>query len=672
MDLQTFDEEEKGMKVTKIFYAWLVVLVGLVGLGVYAWNIQYAQGLTVTGLSDIIIWGIYIVNFEFRGVISAVMITIISAGFLLDAKKFKPLMKIGGILATVCVIPAMLFVAVDIGRPERIMNMLFYPNPTSMFVADFLSLTIYFIFCVIFTLVFLSERGGVATARFFAFLAIILAVFAHSVTAWVFSVLIARPFWHTALLAPIYLSSALVSGTALMLLVVILISKFTEHKMPSELLTVLGKALATIILIDISFIFSELITVEYSSTPGLLALLFTILTSPHAHIVLIETALFIVVFLPLVYPKTRKSVTILGIVSSFAVAGIWVKRFLLFTPALSTSPLGEAAAYTPTWIEWQITIGLFAFAALLYSISLKVLPFFVIDFWGILEPAESGPQKSSLVIRDYEIRQGEKDATNPNVSRRGFLKMTALAAGGGALAIVSSLSILPSGQELEAPGSSVKRWAMVVDLRRCIGCQACFAACKSENGVPLGTHYTWVETHEEGQYPKIKLTFLPRLCNHCDNPPCVPVCPVGATYKREDGIVMQDMNRCIGCRYCMAACPYHVRSFVWREPSGARPPTWNGRAEAKHGFVVKCHGCFHRVEKGMKPACVEACVGGARIFGDLQDPNSDVRKVIDTIPTQRLKVYLGTKPMVFYVGLSDIIAERGKKAADTIIVHQEA
>src|SRR3990172_4246370 len=270
-----------------------------------------------------------------------------------------------------------------------------------------------------------------------------------------------------------------------------------------------------------------------------------------------------------------------------------------------------------------------------------------------------------------------KKEIQTNVSRRNLLKLAgATAAGATALAIIPGSSLLLQTVKAEVQESPIKKWAMVVDLRRCIGCQACFAACKSENGVPLGIQYTWVETHEEGKYPNTKLTFLPRICNHCDNPPCVPVCPVNATFKREqDGIVMQDVNRCIGCRYCIAACPYEVRSFLWNEPSGAWPETWRivggGKAQAKQGFVVKCHGCFHRIEQGLKPACVEACVGGARIFGDLQDPNSEVNKIIDTVPTQRLKSYLGTKPMTFYVGLSDTLAERGKKAPDSIFVHKE-
>jgi len=181
--------------------------------------------------------------------------------------------------------------------------------------------------------------------------------------------------------------------------------------------------------------------------------------------------------------------------------------------------------------------------------------------------------------------------------------------------------------------------------------------------------YTWVETHEKGKYPNIRLLFLPRLCNHCDNPPCTKVCPVIATWKREDGVVMQDINKCIGCRYCIAACPYQVRSFVWGEPSGSWPEPWMGEATAKHGFVVKCHGCYHRVDKGLKPACVEVCVGGARIFGDLEDPNSDVRKLIDSVSTAGLKSHLGTKPKVLYVELDERAAELGQKSAGTIVVH---
>ena len=258
---------------------------------------------------------------------------------------------------------------------------------------------------------------------------------------------------------------------------------------------------------------------------------------------------------------------------------------------------------------------------------------------------------------------------NNLINRRKFLAINAKAL----IVIPPLIEATPSNKtsrNTSQGGEGVKRWVMVIDLRKCIGCHTCLAACKSENGVPLGIHYTWVETHEKGTYPNIKLLFLPRLCNHCDAPPCVQVCPVGATYKRADGIVMQDMNKCIGCRYCMTACPYGVRSFLWREPAGAWPEPWRGEATAKKGFVVKCHGCYHRIDKGLKPACVDACVGGARIFGGLEDPNSDVRRIIDSMPVKRLLGHLGFRPMVFYVALDEEAAERGMRDAGAKIVHE--
>jgi len=659
------------MKAGLVFYVWLGVLVILAGLGVYAWNIQYTEGLSVTGLSDIAIWGIYITDFEFLVGVSAGIITTISIGYLFDPEKFKPVMKVGSILAIANVLPAMLFVVADLGRPERILNIVSYANPSSMFVADFWSLSAYLVFSILFFLAFITERRGGAVGRFFAALAIPIAIIVHSITAWAFSVLIARPLWHTALLAPIFLSSALVSGVGLLILATILTSRLKEITIPSELFSILGRALAAVIPVDFFFILAELVTAGYSSTGSLLTVLSTALTGAYAPVIAIEIALVAIVFLPLVHPKTRKSIAILGILAIFAMAGIWVKRFFLLIPALSLSPLGETDTYAPTLVEWQITVGLFAFGAILYSLGLKVLPFLTRS--DVRESGNTTTQSKSFdKARTDRLELRKKETDETGASRRGFLKSVAGASvGAAALATVPASPLLLSKKEPKEQTSPIKEWAMVVDLRRCIGCQACFAACKSENGVPLGIQYTWVETHEEGKYPNIKLTFLPRLCNHCDNPPCTPVCPVYATYKREDGIVVQDMNRCIGCRYCMAACPYEVRSFLWEEPSGAWPEAWKGKAEEKHGFVVKCHACYHRIEKGLKPACVDTCVGGARIFGDLQDPESEVRRIVDTIPTQTLKPYLGTKPMVFYVGLPEKVAERGKKDAATIIMHEE-
>ncbi len=178
------------------------------------------------------------------------------------------------------------------------------------------------------------------------------------------------------------------------------------------------------------------------------------------------------------------------------------------------------------------------------------------------------------------------------------------------------------------------RWGMVVDLRKCIGCEACTVACSIENQAPSGQFRTIVSSYEVNSDGQSRSAVLPRLCNHCENPACIPVCPVQATYQRSDGIVVVDNTRCVGCAYCVQACPYDAR-FINSETNTAD----------------KCTFCVHRVEAGLLPACVETCVGGARIFGDLNNPKSKVSKLIAEHKTDGLNPQQGTRPQVYYIGL---------------------
>ncbi|MHA1545328.1 MAG: sulfate reduction electron transfer complex DsrMKJOP subunit DsrO [Alphaproteobacteria bacterium] len=227
------------------------------------------------------------------------------------------------------------------------------------------------------------------------------------------------------------------------------------------------------------------------------------------------------------------------------------------------------------------------------------------------------------------------DATRKPASRRGFMK----ALGAGAAAVAATVAaILPSkiarSAKTKAEPERKRRYGMVIDVRRCIGCHACTVACKAEFDVPLGENRTWVEYVEKGVYPNVGRSFLPRLCNHCSEPPCVSVCPTDATYKREqDGIVVIDDGLCIGCKYCIQACPYDARFL--------NPVT---------GVADKCDFCIHRVSQGLVPSCVNTCVGGARIFGDLADPDSNVSKLIATNEVTVLRREMGTLPNVYYIG----------------------
>ncbi len=215
--------------------------------------------------------------------------------------------------------------------------------------------------------------------------------------------------------------------------------------------------------------------------------------------------------------------------------------------------------------------------------------------------------------------------------RRQFLK----AAGITTAITISGLivSLKPIRAETSA-NTAGKRFAMVINIEKCIGCHACVASCKAENNVPLGVFRTWVEEHEKGEYPNASLFFAPKLCNQCDKPPCVQACPVKATYRREDGLVLINYEWCIGCGACIQACPYAVRYF---DP-------------VKH-TADKCTFCVQRVDQGLHPACVDTCVGGARVFGDLNDPNSEVSRLVSTKRVMVLKPQLGTEPQVYYIGL---------------------
>lgn len=204
------------------------------------------------------------------------------------------------------------------------------------------------------------------------------------------------------------------------------------------------------------------------------------------------------------------------------------------------------------------------------------------------------------------------------------------------------------------------RYGFAIDTFRCIGCTACVVACKSTNNVPASIMWNRVLTDGGdavdtmgGQYPNNSLGYIPIACQHCENPACVKVCPVGATYKDpETGVVRQDYDKCIGCRMCMAACPYTgVRSFNWDEPTYHIdfPVGESDVPDHQKHTVEKCTMCWHRLARGEQPACVQMCASRARIWGDLDDPESEVSKLVASREYKQLLPEEGTQPSVYYL-----------------------
>ena len=276
------------------------------------------------------------------------------------------------------------------------------------------------------------------------------------------------------------------------------------------------------------------------------------------------------------------------------------------------------------------------------------------------------------------------------VNRREFLKLGATAATG-----VATLSLAPTVLAKDKPskGAGVKEepyregdligrmendvkramnkplaerhWVMVLDTLKCVGCDGCTMACKSENVTPPGVVYTLVMKEEVGTYPNVRELFVPKPCMQCQKAPCVHVCPVTATHVREDGVVEINYDKCIGCKYCINACPYDSRisdkgdfytsgtpeiEKYEKRPTyeyGKRWPRKEGKSPI--GNARKCHFCLHRLEKGLLPACITACIGRARYFGDINDSKSLVSEQVAKHKATRAKEELGTEPSVYYI-----------------------
>jgi tetrathionate reductase subunit B len=291
--------------------------------------------------------------------------------------------------------------------------------------------------------------------------------------------------------------------------------------------------------------------------------------------------------------------------------------------------------------------------------------------------------ESLFSVRCTEILKNRTEeevmTTNRTNDRREMLRIS-----GASLTAAGLMSAsLLQPKEAEAVQTGTPHWVMIMDLRRCTGCRACTVSCKAEYDVPIGAFRTVIKQVVTGQFPETRRAFMPRRCNHCEGtekignitvPPCVKACPEypkdrrifvtpegkkiryrgGATYKRPDGLILIDNDACTGCGKCIDACPYGARTYNKRKLSG-KDKTKNA--------IVKCSSCVHRLDEGVTPACVNTCAPGARIFGDLNDPNSEVAKLakefklLENRDKSTLKPGAKTMPNIFYIDPDGVLAD---------------
>ena len=233
-----------------------------------------------------------------------------------------------------------------------------------------------------------------------------------------------------------------------------------------------------------------------------------------------------------------------------------------------------------------------------------------------------------------------------NLQRRNFLKTAA----GAAMVTVAPGMLLFDVAHGNPQSVGKVRWGMLIDTAACVpGCNDCVTACNKENGLSGGTAATdaqWIRKIEIKDISSGREVSLPMMCQHCEHPPCVDVCPTGASFKRVDGIVLVDKHRCIGCRYCMMACPYKARSFVHEPLQDQNPDVPRGK-----GTVESCTLCVHRIDQGGQPACAEACANKVILFGDLNDPESAIAKKVKSVVSTQIRADLKLNPGVRYQGL---------------------
>jgi len=376
----------------------LIAALGLLVLwGLSAWIYQLTQGLIATGMRDVVSWGLYIFTFAFFVGLSAGGLIMASAAEVFGVKSLRPLARLGVLTAAACVLVAAMTIIPDLGNPQRVWELFRYPNWSSPLVWDILIITFYFLFAVA-DLTVMSRRGiersrRARILRGMAYAGLPAAVLLHSITAWIFGLQISRPWWNTALMAPLFVTSAILSGTALVALAALAAHRFDRIDVPEATWTALAALMATTIAVDLFLVASDYITILWGNVPRERAALDTILPggSWQALFWLEWVVGGLVPFVLLVVPSLRRRLGLLGLASVLVLVGVYAFRIELVVGgmlrplvhlapgnALGSYHLGVASfqfngVYHPTWVEYAIVIGLFAFLSLLIMVGYRWL-----------------------------------------------------------------------------------------------------------------------------------------------------------------------------------------------------------------------------------------------------------------------------------------------------------
>ncbi len=414
--MTTLSEMQKKLKGGGWRIAELILLV-LAVVGLVAWLYQVLTGLVVTNMTDLVPWGLYIVSFMFLVGLSAGGLIVASAGEVFQVAKLKPLAPLAIWLSFICIGLAGLAVILDLGSPQRVFQLITNPQWSSPLMWDVVIISFYLLLSAFYLWVHAqAEAGGKEAAKFqvwvhnLAFVALPAAVLVHSITAWIFGLQISRSYWHSALLAPFFISSALVSGLGLFLLAILLARKVKVVEASNKLVSWLGGLLAVFILVDLFFLVAELLTRLYPAAEAEAASMQVLLTGRNAPLFWTEVVVGLLVpFVLLAFKNLRANVNLVGLAAVLAIVGIFLKRWNILTAGFAypldafpdgiavqqvlpwtrldsvaqsvwvagTGPLQLSLAYSPTFIELAIVVGLLAAGALVWLLGLQVLPLHV-------------------------------------------------------------------------------------------------------------------------------------------------------------------------------------------------------------------------------------------------------------------------------------------------------